>query len=650
MKKNRGVVIVLLILGVLCVFASSWDGSAVVGAYGDFPLQGYYGACNSFPRNTIIDVTNLANNKTVTIIITRELATTGILIALSPEAAQALGIIAGTTAMVRLTNPRMTGQTLGSVSSAVKGADADDLKKKAEAELARLGYAVTAPVSAPQTGIPQTTQTTQPQVQQGQPDTSQPRIVPQQSQVVGMPVPETKPGTTSQPAQVQPQTTQPVTTQPSASQPVASSTVSEKPQVYDGKPKPIRTIVISGLPVPEAKSGQTAAQPATQVQQLVAPQPQTTQAPEAVVQQPQQMQAVMTQPELYTLISIPFTQVVRQKDIYAEPVPRPKESSSLYVRQGTATKPVDMPYVELPVPERERALVLERLGLLGTSLAFNLPGYAEPFVNPSERATVIDKTWFQVSQEPLDVALLEPGLEPAERGLVYDTRLLTPLPSSVPAHLADPLLAAEELPVVYLGYQPLPAQTVPAVSLAESIVTMDDRKPSAVLSYQKPSLQAAETVIQLETMPLQDPKQQVVTVVAPQSLPPGETVISMVPTTERPPQAVQPSTSSASTAATAQSVTVQKPTTQAQITQATGSALQKGFFYIQLASFTTEETLQKAIQGLGNRYAVFIEKAVVKGKTVFRLYLGPLKKDETGVALMYVRSLGYKDAFIKEGS
>ena len=124
----------------------------------------------------------------------------------------------------------------------------------------------------------------------------------------------------------------------------------------------------------------------------------------------------------------------------------------------------------------------------------------------------------------------------------------------------------------------------------------------------------------------------------------------MVPTTERPPQAVSPSTTSSSAEATKPQVTQQKPTTQAQIAQTTGSALEKGFFYIQIASFTTEEALQKAVQGLGNRYAVFIEKAVVKGKTVFRLYLGPLKKDETGVALMYARSLGYKDAFIKEGS
>lgn len=655
MKKSRVIMIVILILGVLCVFASSWDGSAVVGAYGDFPLQGYYGACNSFPRNTIIDVTNLANNKTVTIIITRELSTTGILIALSPEAAQVLGITAGTTAMVRLTNPRLTGQTLGAVTPAIAAQDSDDLKKKAEAELARLGYAVTAPVSASQPSIPPTgTVTTTPaqpsQTTQVQPDTSQPRLVPQQSQVVGMPVPETKPAAV--PSQQIPtqgtQTTQPAATPAQTAVPTATG---EKPQVYDGKPKPIRTIIISGLPVPEVKPGHGEPKIAQQSQQLQPVQPQISQIPQTVAEQSQQLQTFMNQPELYTLISIPFNQIAGQKDVYAEPGVRAGETGVPYVRQAGSVKPIDVPYVDLPAPERERALVLERLGLLGTSLAFNLPNYAEPFVNPAERATVIDKTWFQSYQEPLSVALTEPEVIQSEGALVLErmglpaNSLADMLADSSPIELADPLLVAEELPVAYLSYKEVPPQTIPTVDLAESFVAIDDTTPTAVLSYQKPSMEAAETVIAMENVPLEDPKQQVVTVVAPQALPPGETVITMIPTTERPPQATVPSTTAPDT--------TQQPQQQTQVVQlpsATGTALQKGYFYIQIASFSTEAALQNAVKGLGNRYAVFIEKALVKGKTVYRLFMGPLKKDETGVALMYVRSLGYKDAFIKEGS
>ncbi len=726
MKKSRLFILTMLILGVLCVFASTWDGSAIVGAYGDFPLQGYYGACNSFPRNTIIDVTNQANNKTVTIIITRELSASGILIALSPEAAQALGIIAGTTALVRLTNPRLTGQTLGTGQTGAVGSDNDDLRKKAEAELARLGYAVSAPVSTPaqqvppqQTGTGQTSTTGQ-----TSPGTSQERLVPQTSQVVGMPVPETPGGTAS---------STPITTQPTTPATTTPTTVTqtEKPQLFDGKPKPIRTVIISGLPIPELASGQTT-QAVTQIAPTI---PQTPNITQTSTQPPQQMQTAMAQPEVYTLISVPFEQLSKQKDIYAEPGIRSQESATVFAKRNASGLPVDVPYADLPAPERERALVLERLGLLGTSLAFNLPDYDEPFLNPSERATIIDKTWFQVPGKPLAVDLAEPTFGNAERGIAFEKGLVAPLPDSVAAELADPsamdqelaqlyakglvipaqgtvsadladpstmeqerailyalglrspfsdytgtdlldpgmyaaeraaiyafrmqraltagdldvaladpLMVAEEIPVSYLSYQPLPKQSEPSLTLAEGTIKLDDRSPSAVLSYQKPFMQAAETVIQLETLPLADPKQQVVKVVTPENLPPGETVITMLPTTERPPQSTQNATASQTvipgTGQQASSVTQPQ----------TGTALAKGFYYVQIASFSTEDALNKAMKGLGNRYVLFVEKAVVKGKTVFRLYIGPLKKDETGVALMFARSLGYKDAFIKEGS
>jgi hypothetical protein len=43
----------------------------MMSAYGEFPDSGNYGACNSFPRNTAVEVVNLENGKTVTVIITK---------------------------------------------------------------------------------------------------------------------------------------------------------------------------------------------------------------------------------------------------------------------------------------------------------------------------------------------------------------------------------------------------------------------------------------------------------------------------------------------------------------------------------------------------------------------------------------------------
>jgi len=56
----------LIITAVLALTgASVWEGSAAVVSPGDLPGGGYSAATNSFPRNSIIDITNLENSKTV---------------------------------------------------------------------------------------------------------------------------------------------------------------------------------------------------------------------------------------------------------------------------------------------------------------------------------------------------------------------------------------------------------------------------------------------------------------------------------------------------------------------------------------------------------------------------------------------------------
>ena len=59
-KMKRIIVLAVSILTVAFqASASSWEGSAMMGSYGDFPSGGYFAACNSFPRNTAVEVTNL---------------------------------------------------------------------------------------------------------------------------------------------------------------------------------------------------------------------------------------------------------------------------------------------------------------------------------------------------------------------------------------------------------------------------------------------------------------------------------------------------------------------------------------------------------------------------------------------------------------
>ncbi len=91
--------------------ASAWEGSAMMSAYGEFPDSGYYAACNSFPRNTAVEVVNLENGKSVTVIVTKGLENPGIFLLLSPEAAKALSMEPGSLSRVRVSAPRNIAET-----------------------------------------------------------------------------------------------------------------------------------------------------------------------------------------------------------------------------------------------------------------------------------------------------------------------------------------------------------------------------------------------------------------------------------------------------------------------------------------------------------------------------------------------------------
>jgi SPOR domain len=76
-----------------CLYADSyWEGAASMSRYGEFPVKGYYGASNSFPLNSIVEVNNPAGNKKVEIIIVNKLDDNNLFILLSKDASEKLDI------------------------------------------------------------------------------------------------------------------------------------------------------------------------------------------------------------------------------------------------------------------------------------------------------------------------------------------------------------------------------------------------------------------------------------------------------------------------------------------------------------------------------------------------------------------------------
>jgi hypothetical protein len=82
--------------------ATVWEGAATVAPTGDLPDTGYYAATNSFPRNTVVDVTNLENGKSVRVIVAAGIETPGLLAILSRNAANMIGLSGRSVGRIRI--------------------------------------------------------------------------------------------------------------------------------------------------------------------------------------------------------------------------------------------------------------------------------------------------------------------------------------------------------------------------------------------------------------------------------------------------------------------------------------------------------------------------------------------------------------------
>lgn len=100
-------------LGLLCLLVTipvaalwaTWEGNAGTGSSSDFPDSGLYALSDMFPRNTIVEITNLETGSTVRAVITGSSGVAGLVAVLAPETASALHIREGAVVRVRITTP-----------------------------------------------------------------------------------------------------------------------------------------------------------------------------------------------------------------------------------------------------------------------------------------------------------------------------------------------------------------------------------------------------------------------------------------------------------------------------------------------------------------------------------------------------------------
>jgi hypothetical protein len=102
MKTNIFISTVVSLM--LLVSATVWEGVTDVVSKGDLPGN-YSVATNSFPKNSVVDITNLENGKIVRALVVSGLETTGLLATLSRNAANSIELRDNSTCRIRITQP-----------------------------------------------------------------------------------------------------------------------------------------------------------------------------------------------------------------------------------------------------------------------------------------------------------------------------------------------------------------------------------------------------------------------------------------------------------------------------------------------------------------------------------------------------------------
>ena len=103
MRKQIVLLITLTLFTV--TFLSSWEGAAAVAPEGELPAVGFFVATNSFPRNIVVDITNLETNKTIRAIVANELDNPGLLAIISRDAAEFIGMRRGSISTIKIVQP-----------------------------------------------------------------------------------------------------------------------------------------------------------------------------------------------------------------------------------------------------------------------------------------------------------------------------------------------------------------------------------------------------------------------------------------------------------------------------------------------------------------------------------------------------------------
>jgi hypothetical protein len=105
MKKRLIIAFIIVASVLLFLGASPWEGSAAIAPNGELPATGYYIATNAYPRNTVVDITNLETGRSTRVIVSNTLSNPGLLAVVSRQAGELIGMRTGSVSRLRMIQP-----------------------------------------------------------------------------------------------------------------------------------------------------------------------------------------------------------------------------------------------------------------------------------------------------------------------------------------------------------------------------------------------------------------------------------------------------------------------------------------------------------------------------------------------------------------
>ncbi len=709
-RINRTVLVVVAMVG-LCanlVAQDGFEGLATVGRFGRFP-SGLYGATNVVAANSVVRVRNLETGVVERIVITEGVAEPGVFLVLSPEAAGLLGITTSGVTRVRLTEVVPSAFRTPDVATEQPLSRDPEVNPRAlqRSLVDTLPPPPVGVIDEPvQPAPPPQTREAIETVREPEP-VREPRPEPELA-VIEPPVDADVSEPVAEAPFVRPP--EPITALPEP-QIVAPDPRGDEPPIDDAGRRGIASgIARSGIArvqddferpeatLPRAERIDTQPVFESSIPHVA---PVAADEPDAPAQVTDRLAEpdtpVVDRPGIVDLAIRAVTDRLPRKDPFPSPAgddrengllvtPRPRRDEVVAELPAAAAPAIERPAMAgigplraasddfvpdlavavAPEPDRPDAFAPVRAGvapLADVMLAEAVPGDPD-----------LPDTTLTMGPRPPEVGPDAVLASPIDREAMRDEPRVAEAPAPVPDEPEDP---ASELVRRDATDPPLPATEPPVAAVREPeaadpglIRTADERVDAAVAvaapvvpdpvraeSAEPPDVRPVpvsdDAILTLEPADFRPPvvprpeEDAMLAREAPDSDPEPAVEVTEAPTVEPARPAAAPAADIAVSPPRVESPPPEAPRVEAAPTET--AVVDADGYYLQVGAFSNRGTADVTVDAFAAVYPMAVVPVARDGATIYRVLVGPLERDETGTLLLWFRSRGYRDTFVRSG-